>query len=752
MGIIYHSKSGEFHLFNDEVSYIIIILENGQLGQLYYGERVADRESFGHLLELQARPMAPCTFAGDLAFSMEHIKQEYPSYGHGDMRNPAYEILQKNGSRVSEFVYRGYRIYPGKPVLEGLPATYTEDNCEADTLEIVLQDEVMDTELVLSYTIFKNYAAIARNARFTCQSRNEIILEEAMSASVDLPDRDFEMIELTGAWARERAVKTRRLEHGVQSIYSMRGCSSNNYNPFIALKRPNTDENNGEVYGFSLVYSGNFLAQAEVDTYDVTRVMMGIHPRGFSWTLKEGESFQTPEAVFVYSSKGLNKMSQVYHELYRTRLARGKWRDEVRPILINNWEATYFNFNEDKILTIAEKAKTLGIELFVLDDGWFGKRDDDTSSLGDWYPDLDKLPDGISGIAEKINKLGMKFGLWFEPEMVNKDSDLYRRYPQWLLETPDRQSSHGRNQFVLDFSKSEVVDHIYGMMEKILSEAAVSYVKWDMNRCMTEVYSTGMDAEYQGKVMHRYILGVYDLYDRLTKRFPEVLFESCASGGARFDPGMMYYAPQCWTSDDTDAVERLKIQYGTSMVYPLSSMGAHVSAVPNHQLLRSTPLNTRANVAYFGTFGYELDLNTLTGEEQKEVAEQVAFMKEYRKLIQQGTFYRLVSPFEDNGNVTAWMVVSDDKKEALVGYYRTLQEVNTGYRRLKLRGLDECLSYQVTIKKEITVKDTVTHGGDELMHVGLFVSDASSGENHEKYNGSNGDYQSRLYILKAENM
>ncbi|MDE6357509.1 MAG: alpha-galactosidase, partial [Eubacteriales bacterium] len=445
-----------------------------------------------------------------------------------------------------------------------------------------------------------------RSARF---SNEKFVLTNAMSFSVDLPDYKYEMIELTGAWSRERNVKTRKLEHGTQGIYSMRGCSSGNYNPFIALKRFNTDEFSGEVYGFSLVYSGNFLAQVDVDTYDVARVTLGINPNNFNWTLNNGEEFQTPEVVSVYSDKGLNKMSQTYHTLYRTRLARGYWRDRERPILVNNWEATYFDFNEEKIISLAEKAKELGIELLVLDDGWFGKRNDDTSSLGDWYVNLEKLPNGISGLSKKITDMGISFGLWIEPEMVNKDSDLYRAHPEYMLATPNRNISHGRNQYILDFSKKEVIDYIYTMLEKVISESKISYIKWDMNRCMSEVFSSGMDSEYQGKVMHKYILGVYDLYERLISKFPEILFESCASGGARFDPGMLYYAPQCWTSDNTDAIERLKIQYGTSMVYPLSSIGSHVSAIPNHQVFRNTPIETRANVAYFGTFGYELDLN-----------------------------------------------------------------------------------------------------------------------------------------------
>ena len=742
MPIIVHEKEKEFHLYNREMSYIFTVLRNGQLGQLYYGKTIRDKESFSHLLELRKRDMAPCFYEGVPDFSMEHIRQEYPSYGHGDMRYPAYEVLQKNGSRISEFVYVSHRIYSGKPELSGLPATYAEEEKEAETLEILLRDEYMKTDLLLTYTVFEQFGAIARNARFICHNPEGIVLNRAMSAGVDLPDSNFQVVELTGAWARERNVTFRKLEHGIQAVYSMRGCSSNNYNPFLALKRPETDENQGEVYGFSLVYSGNFLAQTEVDTYEVSRVTIGIHPDCFAWPLAFGEEFQTPEAVLVYSDQGLNGMSQTYHGLYRSRLARGRYRDEPRPILVNNWEATYFDFNEEKILAIAKTAKRLGIELFVLDDGWFGHRNDSKTSLGDWYPNTEKLPGGIAGIADKIEALGLKFGLWFEPEMVNKDSDLYRAHPDWMFSTPGRSTCHGRNQYVLDFSKKEVVDFICAMMMKILDEASVSYIKWDMNRCMSEVFSNGMDADYQGTVMHRYILGVYDLYDRLTKRYPHILFESCASGGARFDPGMLYYAPQCWTSDDTDAVERLKIQYGTSFVYPVSSMGAHVSAVPNHQVRRVTPIETRANVAYFGTFGYELDLNGLTEAEQKKVSEQICFMKKHRRLIQFGTFYRLVSPFEGTGNVTVWMVVSEDRREALVGYYRTLEPVNAAYQRVKLRGLNPDTRYHVSVNE-------TEHYGDELMNAGLIVSDEASGNNKETYNGTNGDFQSRIYHITA---
>ena len=740
MAIIYHEKSQTFHLFNEEISYVFMVLQNQQLGQLYFGKRIHDREDFSYLLELKDRPMSVCVFEGDINFSLEHIKQEYPSYGSGDMHYPAFTVAQENGSRISEFVYSGYTIKKGKPGLEGLPATYVEQEDEAGTLEVYLKDSLSGTQLVLRYTIFRDFPVITRNARFEQNGGTKVFLERAMSLSLDLPDMDYEMVELTGAWARERYVKTRKLEHGIQSVYSMRGCSSAHYNPFIALKRPETTENSGEVIGFSLVYSGNFLAQAEADTYNVVRVTMGINPECFSWQLKKGEFFETPEAVMVYSADGLNGMSHTFHKLYQSRLARGKWRDLERPILINNWEATYFGFNECKILEIAKCAKQLGIELFVLDDGWFGKRNDDTSSLGDWYVNLEKLPNGIPGLAKQIEELGMKFGIWIEPEMINKESRLYKEHPDWVLSTPGRRMSPGRNQFVLDFSREDVVNGIYSQLENVFQDAPVSYVKWDMNRSMTEVYSQAASPEEQGAIMHKYILGVYKLYEKLIARFPDILFESCASGGSRFDPGMLYYAPQCWASDDTDAVERLKIQYGTSMVYPLSSIGAHVSASPNHQLLRNTSIAMRGNVACFGTFGYELDITKLGEEEKEVIKKQVAFIKQHRRLLQYGIFYRLSSPFE--GNVTAWMVVDKEQKTALAGYYRVLQRVNDAYHRIKLQGLNKDYCYHVTVLEENIY-------GDELMNAGLVVSDSSSGENHEKYNGANGDFQSRIYELSA---
>lgn len=734
MPILYNDATREFHLQTEKTSYILSILQNGQLGQLYYGKKLRHRESFERLFHIEEMPNTACTTEGDPVFSLDLLKQEYPAFGTTDFREPAYQVLQENGSRITDFVYKKHAIFKGKKKLDGLPATYAEDDAEATTLEITLYDEGIDVELCLSYTVFEQLNAIARSVKFTNHGMLKVNLARALSASLDLPDANFELVQLSGAWVRERHVKMRKLVPGLQSIASTRGTSSAQQNPFLALKRPETTEHHGEVYGVSLVYSGNFLAQVEVDHYGVSRLMIGINPFDFNWLLESGETFQTPEAVLVYSAEGLNGMSQTYHRLYRTRLARGKWRDRERPVLINNWEATYWDFEEKKIFELAQSSKELGVELFVLDDGWFGKRDDDTTSLGDWMEDKRKLPNGITKLAKDITSLGMEFGLWFEPEMVSKASELYRTHPDWVLHVPNRRMSHGRNQLVLDFSRQEVVDHIYGLMAKVLQEAPISYVKWDMNRYMTEVGSLELPSDRQREVAHRYILGVYSLYERLTSEFPHVLFESCAGGGSRFDPGMLHYAPQGWTSDNTDAVERLKIQYGTSMVYPISSMGAHVSAVPNHQVGRVTSLQTRANTAYFGAFGYELDVTKMTGDEKEQVKQQIVFYKENRKLIQQGQFYRIESPFAEDGNETSWMVVSDDQQEALLGYYQVLARPNPGYSRIFFKGLNPEFEYAID-----GIEDTFY--GDELMEAGLQL-------NRYRKQAHPADFSSTLFKLK----
>lgn len=759
MAIIFHKQSKCFHLYNNEVSYIMRIMENGQLENLYYGKKIHDKEDFAYFHDEAMRSQMSVCIPEPGLLSMQYTRQEYPSYGTGDYRSPAVTIAQENGSRIIDFKYAGHEIYSGKKEILPLPATYVEEKEEAETLEVTLHDNVMDTDLILSYTIYEAYPVITRNTKFVHKGKEKIVLERAMSASVEFLDMDYEMVQLSGGWSRERYVKNRKLEMGIQSIQSLNGtCCGAEHNPFLALKRPHTTESQGEVYGFSLVYSGNYLGQVEVSTFDMTRVMMGINPEDFRWELKSGESFQTPEVVMVYSDKGLNKMSQTYHRLYRKRLMHGEWRDKARPILLNNWEATYFDFNEEKILTIAKKAKEAGVELFVLDDGWFGARNDDYRGLGDWYVNLEKLPDGISGLSKKVEELGLKFGLWVELEMVNKDSDLYRAHPDWIISAPNRFESHARHQNVLDFSRKEVVDYIYEMIAKVIRESSISYIKWDMNRYMSEPYSKGSAPCEQGKVMHKYILGVYDLYTRLTTEFPHILFESCASGGARFDPAMLYFAPQTWCSDDTDASERTKIQYGTSYVYPIVSMGSHVSAVPNHQMHRITPIETRANVAYFGTFGYELDLNLLSDAEIETVKKQIAFMKEHRELIQMdGDFYRLLSPFE--GNETAWMVVSSDKTQAVAAFYQRLNKVNASWLRLKLDGLDANTKYEVSCdmapvasydakiaeayghKTEEDSVKTYQAYGDELMSAGIPID-------REELNKKGGDFASLLYTLK----
>ncbi len=739
MNIIYHASGRIFHLYNDTISYLMMILRNGHLGQLYFGRRIQDKEDFSYLLETCERPMTSCVYETDRSFSLEHIRQEYPVFGTTDFRQPALEILQENGSRISNFTYDSYAITDGKPALSGLPATYTENDAEARTLCITLKDDVTNVQMQLFYTIFAKGGILARSVRFLNQGTQPVHLTRAMSLCLDLPDCDYIWEQLSGCWARECHIHTRRLEPGIQSIGSMRGNSSHEHNPFLILKRPSADERQGEAIGLSLIYSGCFRIQAETDAHQTVRILAGIDPETFDWKLDTNETLQTPEAVLVYTDRGLNHLSQTFHKLYQKRLARGYWRDRPRPILNNNWEATYFDFTEERLIEIAARTKECGAELFVLDDGWFGARSGEKAGLGDWKPNKDRLPNGIAGLAERIEALGMKFGLWFEPEMTNKDSDFYRQHPDWILETPQRSVSHGRFQYVLDFSREEVVNAIYEQMAELLRTAKISYVKWDMNRSITECYSKAWPADRQGEIYHRYILGVYALYERLTREFPHVLFESCASGGGRFDPGMLFYAPQGWVSDNSDAIERLKIQYGTSMCYPLSSMGSHVSVSPNHQVFRYTPLHTRANVAYFGTFGYELDLNKLTPQETEEVKAQIRFMKQYREILQYGTFYRLKSPFE--GNEAAWMCVSEDQKTALIGWYRILNVVNDRYTRLRLEGLNPDYLYRNS-------RTGICHYGDELMYAGLITSDETAGQVPPDVTPYT-DFDSRIYVLEV---
>ncbi len=728
MSIIYNSENKVFNLQAGNTSYIMQVLKEGYLAHLYWGRRIRN-VNYEDLLVLRER----CSFSANpssenKALSLDTLPQEYPAYGDTDFRIPAYSVQLENGSTITDLRYETHRIVKGKPQLKRLPATYVESDEEAETLEIVMFDELIGLRVVLSYTAYENHNVITRNVRFKNDGKSKLKLLSALSMSIDFNNEDYDFMHLYGSWTRERHIERRPLLKGNQSIESRRGSSSHNHNPFIALLSKDASEEQGDVYGFSLVYSGNFLAQAEVDQYSTTRVSIGINPFDFTWVLEPSESFQTPEAVMVYSNEGIGGMSRTYHKLYRTRLCRGQFRDKVRPVLVNNWEATYFNFNAEKIENIAKAGKELGIELFVLDDGWFGRRNNDNSSLGDWVADARKLPGGLEDLARRVNNIGLKFGLWFEPEMVSPDSDLYRAHPDWCLHVPNRRRSEGRNQLVLDLTREDVCNYIIEAVSNILRTVPVSYVKWDMNRNMTEIGSACLTAERQRETAHRYILGLYKILDKITKDFPYVLFESCSGGGGRFDPGMLYYMPQTWASDDTDAVERLKIQYGTSIVYPLSTMGAHVSAVPNHQVHRNTSLKMRGDVAMSGNFGYELDLTKFTDEEREAVRLQIDQYKELRELIQFGSLYRLMSPFE--GNETAWITVSEDKREALAAYFRVLAVPNGPISRLKLRGLDSDKVYTVTGSNK-------TYSGEQLMYAGISIPELQ------------GDYRSITWKLKS---
>ncbi|ACT04064.1 alpha-galactosidase [Paenibacillus sp. JDR-2] len=721
MAIIFDQESRVFHLQSKNTSYAFQILKQGYPAHIYWGKKVRGLQ-LNRLLQIKERAsFSPNPDQNQLDLSLDALPQEYPSYGATDFRSPAYQVKLPNGSTILELTYQSHEIYSGKKKLEGLPAVYVESDSEAQTLELTLKDDLTGLTAVLSYTVFEDLDAITRSVKFVNSGEMTLDLQRALSMSVDFVHDRFEMLQLSGAWARERYVHKRKLEPGMQSVESRRGSSSHMQNPFLALLSEGATEDHGDVYGVNLVYSGSFIAGVEVDQYHSSRLFIGINPFDFNWKLEAGAQFQTPEAVMVFSPDGLGGMSRIYHELYRTRLVRGEFRDKTRPILVNNWEATYFNFNADKIGAIATAGKELGIEMFVLDDGWFGKRNADTTSLGDWFVDRNKLPNGLEDLVARVKRLDMQFGLWFEPEMISPESELYKAHPDWCLHVEGRRRSQGRNQLILDFSRQDVRDYIVKTVSDILSSAPITYVKWDMNRNMTEIGSALLPADRQRETAHRYMLGLYEVLETITTSFPHILFESCSGGGGRFDPGMLYYMPQTWTSDNTDAVSRLKIQYGTSIVYPISTMGAHVSAIPNHQVGRKASLETRGNVALSGNFGYELDLTVFTEEEKEAVKKQVALYKEVRPLVQFGDFYRLLSPFE--GNETAWMFVSKDKSEAFVVYVSVLQEANQKLDRLRLKGLDPNFDY-------VLDGEEGAFGGDELMHAGiqapLFHGDYSS--------------------------
>ena len=709
--IRFDNENNLFYLDTKTTSYVMGVFENKVLLHLYWGEKLLNPFNTSIISTMKRRPLSARDYG---EYSTNDFPLEYSTFGSVDMRLPAFDAVYADGSRITRLVYADYTITNGKPALQGLPATYCEANDKVETLTIRLHDDLKNVDIYLSYTVFEDFNAITRSARIV-NNGERLVLNTAMSATVDYFGMgDCEFLQLDGHWCRERNITRREVVHGNQNVESRYGASSAIHNPFMAICSKGANERQGEVYGFSLVYSGNFTAGAELDPYNCLRSYIGINPFGFNYVLENKEEFQTPEAVLVYSANGLGEMSRIYHKLYRTRLCRGKFRDADRFVLINNWEATYFDFNEEKLVAIAKKASQIGVDTMVLDDGWFGARNDDRAGLGDWYENPDRLPTGLNSLANKINDLGMHFGLWFEPEMVNPDSELYRKHPDWVLHTKGRESFETRYQLTLDLSRKDVCDYIIESVCSVLQKANIEYVKWDMNRYMTEVGSSLLPNDRQGEVMHRYMLGLYYVLETITSRFPDVLFESCASGGGRFDPGMLYYMPQTWTSDDSDAEERLMIQYGTSIVYPYSSMGAHVSTCPNHQVGRTTPFKMRCNVAMPGQFGFELDLNKCS-EKELEIAKQaVRDYRELQRVFHNGNCYRLRSPFETN--LSAIEFISEDENTVVVCVDCKKATPNSPEEFIRLAGLDKTALYSL---------DGEIYGGDYLMNIGILFKNNS---------------------------
>ena len=699
-------KDNLLHLRNDHISYMIYVLEGGIPAHLYFGKRV---ESLNPAAILRHYDLPTDGKWWPHNCALDHTPHEYPAHGLGDLREGALTVRQKDGTRSVDLRVTGWEIVDGKPGISGLPATFGDN---AKTLLLHLKDELIGLEVTLSYTVFDDVAGVVRSVKLHNASDADLHIERAYSLCLELPDSRYDLITLTGAWSREREMFRRPLVMGEQGVSSLKGATSLHASNMLFLCRPETTEAQGEAIGAALVYSGNFKASVHVDPGRNSRVFLGINDVDFSWKLAPGESFHTPEAVTVYSDKGLGGMSAQFHRVCAEHLVRGKFAKAPRPILLNNWEATYFNFNEEKLLKIARTAADVGVELFVLDDGWFGHRDDDHTSLGDWYVDACKLPNGMRHLTDQVHAMGLKFGLWFEPEMISPKSDLYETHPEWAIHIAGRTPVEQRQQLTLDMSREDVQDYVYECVASHLREDGIDYVKWDMNRNFSNIGSALLPADQQKELPHRYMLGLYRVLEKLVNAFPDVLFESCSSGGGRFDMGMLHYMPQTWTSDNTDALCRCQIQYSTSLVFPPFAMGSHVSAVPNHQTGRITPIETRGNVAMSGCFGYELDLNTLSAEDLDKVRQQVKRVKELRTTLLYGDFHRLLSPYE--GNDTAWITVSPDKNEAVFMLTRALAKSGTAPILVKLRGLDE--------NKVYTVQETgESYSGSELMNLGVSV-------------------------------
>lgn len=699
MAIVIDQKEKLFTLHTAHTTYQMKADRLGTLLHLYYGRRTDDSDK-SYILSYRDRGFSgnPYEVGKEIkTYSLDVLPQEYSCYGTGDYRISGLKVQNEDGSQAAALHYREYRMEKGKYAIPGLPAVYADEE-EAQTLEVILEDVVSGVEVHLLYGVLEARDIITRAVKIKNRGAGKIILQKAASMNLDWTSGEFEWITFYGRHVMERNVQRSRLVHGVQSVGSVRGTSSHHYNPFAILCEKNADEEKGACYGFSFLYSGEFLMETEKDQCSQTRLICGIHPDNFAWELQPGAEFDAPEVMMTYSEKGFGGISRNLHKTIRNHICRGEWKEKRRPVLINNWEATYFHFTGEKLVSIAKEAAALGVELFVLDDGWFGKRDDDNSGLGDWFPNEKKLGCSLKELAEKIIACGMQFGLWFEPECISEDSDLYRSHPDWAVTVPGRRPSLSRNQLILDFSREEVQNYMIDRMSAIFAETRISYVKWDFNRSICDKFSYGLDAERQGEFAHRFVLGLYRVLETLTTRFPHILFEGCSGGGGRFDAGMLYYTPQIWCSDNTDAIARLKIQYGTSFGYPVSAMGSHVSAVPNHQTRRVTPLATRGYVAMAGTFGYELDVTRMPEEEKEQVRKQIKQFRKYYHLIQYGEYYRLLSPLE--GQCTAWEMADPEGREALITAVYHDVEGNSAPVIVKVQGLKREAFYQAKLNPD----------------------------------------------------
>lgn len=720
MPITFDEKRKIFKLDTLDSTYAIGIRE-GYLIHLYYGKKIPD----DNLLDLPFRgyfaTISPKNVhVDDYKFSLDVQPMEYSCNGSGDYRLAALSIKDSMGRTTTDIRYLDHKIYDGKPKLKGLPATYCNDDSEAQTLELIAIDKFTGAKVTLYYTAFANYSVVTESVKVENTGKETFEIEKVASCCVNFPSMDYNMINLSGVWSRERRVITRHLAHGIQSVASKRGSSSHNHNPFVALVDDKGGEDFGDAFGFNLVYSGNFSADIETDYLDCTRLVMGINPIDFTWVVEPGDEFQSPEVVMVYSDSGMGKMSRTFHDLYNNNLIRGEWKNKKRPLLINSWEGSGFDFDQETLVRYAKEAKKLGIELLVMDDGWFGHRDSDNSSLGDWFVNESKLKGGLTKLIERVNAEGVQFGIWYEPEMISEDSELYKAHPDWCVHVEGREQSPARQQYVIDMTRQDVRDCIFNQMYDVLSKNNIAYLKWDYNRAITEPASVMLDARHSKEFFHRFILGTYELMDRITSAFPHILFESCAGGGGRFDAGMLYYMPQAWASDNTDPIERLTIQFGTTMCYPASSMGAHVSACDR------TGIETKAAVAMAGTFGYELDPKEMSEEDKEKVKEQVKNYHRYYNVIHFGDLYRIIAPTDDEFKC-AWEYVAKDKSEALLTVV-IKNRAPHDFLLVKMKGLDPEKMYRDETDGEI-------YSGALLMNAGINLTDGtlSAGRSFIRY-------------------